>query len=100
MSVPLPGRPSKLDFNRECVLVDGRFARIVRPIRQGDIIKWAHTGSLLHVHTALISEIVEVDGVKLSLADYVAMDMVYFMPISQMVSRYFTDVGMFKDGVS
>ena len=103
MSLPgVPdGRRNRLDFNRECGLVDGRFARIVRPIRQGDIIKWtAVSSSLVHVHTGLVSEIVEIDGKKLEFADYAAMEMVHYMPISLMVSTYFNDIGVFRGGVS
>lgn len=94
-----PQMPSPRDWNREVVLPNGAFAKIIRPILAADIMRWFNVNPII-MHAGLISEIVEVDGKKLDFKELSAMEAVDFMPISNMVSKYIADIGMFKNGVA
>lgn len=93
---------NSVDFNREVVLLDGRFARLTRHIKTKDVVKWiaASGGNQLLAMTGIVSDVVEIDGQHLPLADYMEMDSMLYLPIQRMVEKYVADIGLFKNGVA
>lgn len=88
-----------LHWERECVLVDGRFARIARPLKHGDVLKW-YGSNAMAMHTGLMSELVEIDGKKLTYEEFSDMDAALVVPISNMVTQYIASIGPFAKGIA
>lgn len=89
----MPVAPKPPSWQRECVLPDGRFARIARPITGADTIKWYVQNPVL-MHMGLLSEVVEIDGQKHEIKYYMEMDIEHYAPIANMLSEYVKSTNM------